>query len=549
MNVEVSNNETWQVDAGGTVYETNFAEMADWIAQGSLLRIDRVKKGNLRWIEAGKVPALTEFFNAKDAAAPPPPVVTTSSGANHVDVLGPSTTSPALPMNEDDRPASPAAPADACAVHADAPVAYICDTCCNAFCKACPNSYGGTVRICPFCGAMCKSVAQAVRTKLTEQIWHRSANEKFGFGDFREALAYPLKFKVSLFFGAVMFAFFSLGQSAVSFGGMFMMASSIICFLLANMLTFGVLANTIDNFAQGKIGGNFMPSFDDFSLWDDVVHPFFLSIGIYITSFGPLILTMIVAVFFLLSSMNSGTDGIRSDATRTINPDLPYAANAMQQSQAVKELLNKTNAQQEKRVAELSESPAAFAGQAAPATPAPGPPPSAEDEEKHFQDLNNMIQESRKAQLESAIGKTPETRAKERSALVSKVLGYGVVFLLVAGLCLFWGLFYFPAACCVAGYTRSFVATLNPSVGLDTIKRLGGDYFKILLMGFAVALMSGFISGVLGLLLGAFDLPGVGNLPAKFIGSLFGFYFSVVFSCVLGFAIFKAADRLQLYKG
>jgi hypothetical protein len=46
--------------------------------------------------------------------------------------------------------------------------------------------------------------------------------------------------------------------------------------------------------------------------------------------------------------------------------------------------------------------------------------------------------------------------------------------------------------------------------------------------------------------LSAFDMPGVGNLPAKFIGSLFGFYFSVVFSCVLGFAIFKNAHKLDL---
>lgn len=46
----------------------------------------------------------------------------------------------------------------------------------------------------------------------------------------------------------------------------------------------------------------------------------------------------------------------------------------------------------------------------------------------------------------------------------------------------------------------------------------------------------------------AFDMPGVGNLPAKFIGSLFTFYFSVVFSCVLGFAIYKASDRLKLYQ-
>ena len=55
-----------------------------------------------------------------------------------------------------------------------------------------------------------------------------------------------------------------------------MLAGAIVCFMCANMLSFGVLANVVENFSQGKIGGNFMPSFDDFSIWDDVVHPFFV---------------------------------------------------------------------------------------------------------------------------------------------------------------------------------------------------------------------------------------------------------------------------------
>ena len=109
-----------------------------------------------------------------------------------------------------------------------------------------------------------------------------------------------------------------------------------------------------------------------------------------------------------------------------------------------------------------------------------------------------------------------------------------------------WGVFYFPAALAVAGYTRSFAATLNPLVGLDTIRHLGLDYVKILLMGLALGVASGFVSGVLAVVFVAFDMPGVGNIPAKAVGSLFGFYLSVVFSCVIAFALYKAADRLKL---
>ena len=65
-------------------------------------------------------------------------------------------------------------------------------------------------------------------------------------------------------------------------------------------------------------------------------------------------------------------------------------------------------------------------------------------------------------------------------------------------------------------------------------------------MGFIVAVISGFIGMILSGVFSAFDLPGVGNIPASAIGSLFGFYFSIVFACVLGFALYKASDRLKL---
>ena len=143
---------------------------------------------------------------------------------------------------------------------------------------------------------------------------------------------------------------------------------------------------------------------------------------------------------------------------------------------------------------------------------------------------------------------TPETRAAEQVAMIKQILGYGVIFLLLGALCLLWGLLYFPAACAVAGYTRSFSATLNPTVGFDTIKHLGFDYVKILLMALVLAVISGFVGTMLNSVFAAFDIPSIGNLPAKTIGSLFGFYLSIVFSCVLGFALYKNADRLKLYR-
>jgi hypothetical protein len=545
----------WQVEAAGKVYDTSFDEMTAWIAEGSLIREDKVRKGNLRWIEAGKVPSLIKFFNAKDSGQSIAPVVTVSQPVNvqpdpedilelapTVNIVETKTLAPDTALTN---VRACATDTNVCSVHADVPAAYVCESCSNSFCKACPKSYGGTVKICPTCGALCRSIAQVEQKRVETNIRQRSSNEGFGFGDFFEALAYPFKFTTSLIFGAVMFAMFSLGQSAGVLGGIFMFAAAIVCYLLANMLTFGVLANTVENFSQGKIGENFMPGFEDFSVWDDVVHPFFLSIGVYVSSFGPLLVLIFVTIFFLMNTVSSEMNGLQSDATRIARPDLPLAANAVKQSERVREILTKDANQQQRRVEALESGEVPDANLPERSAVADANVYN-QDTEATVAEANDMINQHRKAQLESAVGKTPETVAKERAELIKKILNYGPIFLLIGGICLLWGLFYFPAACAVAGYTRSFGATLNPFVGLDTIKRLGFDYVKILFMSLLIVIAAGFIGGVVSAVLSAFDMPGVGNVPAKFIGSLFGFYFSVVFSCVIGFALYKASDRLKL---
>jgi len=53
--------ETWQVETGGNVADTSFAELTSMIAEGALLRIDRVRKGNLRWIDVSEAALLKPF--------------------------------------------------------------------------------------------------------------------------------------------------------------------------------------------------------------------------------------------------------------------------------------------------------------------------------------------------------------------------------------------------------------------------------------------------------------------------------------------------------
>jgi len=160
---------------------------------------------------------------------------------------------------------------------------------------------------------------------------------------------------------------------------------------------------------------------------------------------------------------------------------------------------------------------------------------------------NQLNQNSQDPPINSVIGKSPE----EQQAAHRQI---GIIFLQTAGLflipiffALLWGLFYFPAACAVAGYTRSLTVVINPLVGLDTIKHLGFDYVKILLMGLVLAVFTFIVSLIVGIIFSPFDLPQMGNLPAAAVASLFHFYFWIFFSIILGFALFKNSARLRLF--
>lgn len=574
--------ENWQIDVGGQIYEASFEEMTQWIFEGSILPQDMVRRGNLRWIEARKVPALMQFFNAKDRGEVLPVFSsTTDPGAVSDNQSAPSQNFPPQSISSNpfqtsfNQPAengfqAPQDPFEAtppaqnfqnqnqwqdkqfsqpsasfneppahkfnliptaysCSMHPETPADFLCGTCGNGFCPACPKSFGGTVKICPFCGAMCKTVKE-VREKTTAAVqYDRDISKGFGFEDFFNALAYPFKYKISLLVGAIMFTLFTFGQGAGSMGGIFLAGAGLMCFMLSNMLTFGIMGNVLENFAQGKIGGNFMPDFDDFSLWDDVIHPFFLSIGVYLVSFGLVIIIALVTIIWGLNQVsNAISDSYKPENAPIVSkPKSPINDNPNFKRQDG--FYGDGEMPDERSINQWQTQPG--------------------DTEEDVRRANDLINEHRKKQLEAGLGKSPETQRAEQKQMFEGLVNSGILILVLLGIGILWGIFYLPAACCVAGYTRSFFATINPSIGLETIKLLGFDYVKIWLMCLVLAIASFFVGMILSLIFLPFDLPTFGNIPAKLIGALFSFYISVVFSVILGFALYKNADKMNLFKG
>lgn len=62
--------EVWQVEIDSRIRDTDLEGLRALILEGGLLKHHKVRRGELRWLEAGKVPALADFFSQYAAAAP-----------------------------------------------------------------------------------------------------------------------------------------------------------------------------------------------------------------------------------------------------------------------------------------------------------------------------------------------------------------------------------------------------------------------------------------------------------------------------------------------
>ena len=533
----IDTSEKWQVEVAGSIYEAGADELPSWIAEGSLQPTDKVRKGNLRWIEASKVPAMMPLFEAKAKG---------SATSARVETPREPHEGSSVPVGEFElekryvpqpRAMRPAARpngglpliAELCSIHKTETPAFVCGRCGAVFCKECPASYGGSVKICPACGAMCRSIDAVRATADAEHKRTAAIARGFGFADFLNALSHPLRFKFSLFAGAAMFTVFSIGRSVSVLGGVAMMAASLFCVLLANMLTFGVLAHTADAFSRGNVDRNFMPDFEEFDLIKDVVHPFGLSVATYVSAFGAFAIVFVIGMYLVTSSVDSKMSSLRAEVEKIPGTQFYTAKDTAKQSDEVKELLAETQRQNAERLRLQNE----IAGGISPIDQ------NSYKSESRVPDADNINTPGRGTSL-------VKTEAAERREAFQSALGLPPVFVVIGAFALVWGLFYFPAACIVAGFTRTFSAAVNPLVGLDTIRRIGGTYAKMLLMGLSLLTAFVAVNVVCGISFAAFDLPVFGNLPATIVTSFAGFYLWCVFCCVIGYGLFKSSDRLQL---
>jgi hypothetical protein len=247
-----------------------------------------------------------------------------------------------------------------------------------------------------------------------------------------------------------------------------------------------------------------MPDFSAFSLWDDLIVPIFLGVGITIVSWGPVIVLVVALLFGAIHSGRASLDPmgqVEPARQQGLDPD------------ALKELTN----------------------------------PNADPEK--LAEANRQLNQTRPgAQLagEAERSKSAHSDPTGMMRQLMPLLGAGILLILLLLLGIAWGVFYYPMALTVAGYTQSFLSVLNPLVGLDTIRRMRSTYFKAFGMVLLVQIAAFIVGGVVAFILSPLTLPFVGNLVANFINGSVTFYFNLVIACVLGLSLFKCADRLGI---
>jgi Protein of unknown function (DUF4013) len=483
--------EVWRVSTVEGVFETDLETLKQWILEGCVLPTDKVCKGTHNWIDAGRAPMLKAAFAGEytpPPPQPPPPVDGWQTPPAYEEPAATDTSEDWAQPSDASSYQGSADRANACTNHPDLAPFYVCRMCNAKWCETCPRFVSGSkIPLCPSCGDLCKLFKEITASMARTQFQASG----FGLADFGQAIRYPFQHKLALLFGALIYGLLLLAGFRGS--------------LVAWMIMFGCISHVISQVAWGRLHRSFMPDFSSFSMWDDLVMPIFLGVGITIVTWGPIIALVIALLFGVLGGPTFPGMLPGQDMAASAESSAPTAEDL--------DVLTDPNAD----------------------------PKKLEEANRKLNQLRPGTQIAQEAER-SKEGNDPTAMAQ----MLMPYLGAGLMLLVLFLIGLAWAIFYYPMALTVAGYTQSFGSVVNPLVGLDTIRRMGLTYFKAFGMVLVVEAVAFVVSVIIALITSPFNLPFVGNLPANFINGTATFYFNLVIACLLGLSLYKSADRLGI---
>jgi hypothetical protein len=312
MSTQVQN-EVWQVIVQGVAYETDFLTLKQWIAEGRILPTDRVKKGNLSWIEAQRVPVLRPVLSGEEIPLPAdqssPQSYSAHESFNSSPAAGNYNSADTFNFQPVYNPGMPGPAMQGtgmqgaglqmpilnavCHYHPQLPPDYYCRTCGATFCRECPK-YVGNVPLCQLCGELC---VPYVEVKQKSMKWI-DKNSGFGFNELARAFNYPLKDVTQLVIAAIIYGFFVLGgQYGLGF-------TAYVAKAIGFSLMFSCMQMVINKVSTGKMDGGFMPDFSESSYREIVGGPLLLGLAIMIVTVGPGLVLLVGTGYALLGGFS-----------------------------------------------------------------------------------------------------------------------------------------------------------------------------------------------------------------------------------------------------
>jgi len=123
---------------------------------------------------------------------------------------------------------------------------------------------------------------------------------------------------------------------------------------------------------------------------------------------------------------------------------------------------------------------------------------------------------------------SPFEARREGGSIMGPLAMLGIVIAAI------WMIAYTPVALIVAALSKSVINTLNPAMGIDTIKKMGSTYWQALAVYLALVVAQAVLGFVLGL------IPIAGSLVMGFVNA----YAALAVGCTLGLAVFKKGAEL-----
>lgn len=494
--------ELWRVQTADGVQEIDLATLKSWINAGAVLPHDKVTKGNRAWLEAGRVPVLQRTFSGEEA------LDALLAGESLPNVALPvfsapllaDATLPSVPNTPQVAPVvnSTAAPSTfSKPVAASAPAKTLVST--QSEVETCAQHTDQKPQyICSECQvlqcrtcikllggiAICGACGAMCREYAVVQAKVQRAAQRTAGLDLAD-VGRALIYPAQGGLIMIFAAFFYAALYAIGW----------VTWVFSFGLLFGYVSRTIRQVSWGRRVESATTQSLDFSFADDIIAPFGRGVCVLLVSWGPLAL-----LGFMLFTGLVGSYDRQGDAKK-------QAEDALKNEAMMRQALDR------------------------------GRPDEIAAAAKEVRNEINNLSSGSKTQSDGVI-------MKDMVTLINSHATPNII--IVSILALVWGIFYYPVALMVSGHTESATATLNPLVGLDTVRHLGLDYVLVFVVYLAVMGLYVFLSSLMFQWLAPFDLPLVGNVLGRFADGVLTFYANLVIACGLGLTLYKCAGKLGL---